>query len=54
MPDLGGSSAHARTDKYRHLKRTILHDIIYDVLAPVRAAQAAGGSIYIEIIINFM
>jgi hypothetical protein len=43
MFDLGGSKAHRRTQAFRALKRRLTHDLIYEILGPVRAAQEEGG-----------
>lgn len=42
-PDLGGSSTHKGKAAYGRYKRKLTHDLLYEIFAPVRAAQENGG-----------
>jgi hypothetical protein len=41
--DLGGSSDQKGKSKYKQYKRKLTQDLIYEILRPVREAQARGG-----------
>ena len=41
--DLGGAKDHKSRVAYRRYKITLNHDLIYEMLGPVREAQANGG-----------
>jgi hypothetical protein len=42
-PDLGGSKSTRDRAKFKRYKRKLQHDLIYEIMAPVRQAQADGG-----------
>jgi hypothetical protein len=41
--DLAGSSDNKSKVAYARYKRKLYHDLLYEILGPVRAAQDAGG-----------
>lgn len=43
MPKLEVSKAVRGRKKVKSFKRQLYHDVLYDVLRPVRRAQEAGG-----------
>ena len=43
MPDVHVPKTKRKKKKVKDFKRQLYHDVIYDVLAPVRYAQRTGG-----------